>query len=200
MCRTPLPGCDIFNPAGSHVQSSLDILEPRLLVEVRVRLDHSAPLHQRPVRLLSGARSVPTSSSLRFGADTDDFYRTRLYDGAAQAIFSRLWPLHLANSAPIIISHRCAAVTPAALETLPKSKTAWSATVVYFTDGRWRYAAARCTSRRSLEPAEATHAFDALFGRLFSAGTLSAQWHQSTFFPFKALLRGEAKQSCLAQY
>ena len=76
------------------VESRLEILEPRLLIdEVRVRLD----LIRHPyvsdlyVYLVAPDDTV-ILLAYAVGADTDDFYRTRLYDGAAQAVFSGSGP------------------------------------------------------------------------------------------------------------
>ena len=76
------------------MESSLDIHEPGLLIdEVRVRLD----LIRHPfVSDLYIYLVAPDASTILIafavGADTDNFYRTRLYDGAAQAIFSGSGP------------------------------------------------------------------------------------------------------------
>src|SRR5678815_3336687 len=59
-----------------------------------------------------------------------------------------------AISAPTILLNHCAAWAPVALGGF-ESRTAWSAIVVYSTNGRWKYVAVPNTCRRSLEPAEA---------------------------------------------
>jgi subtilisin-like proprotein convertase family protein len=101
-------GCTIFSsPDVPHnipdavsstqpgvVESSLDIVEPHLLIdEVRVRLD----LIRHPfVSDLYIYLVAPDGSDILIayavGADTDDFYRTRLSDSATQTIFSGSGP------------------------------------------------------------------------------------------------------------
>jgi subtilisin-like proprotein convertase family protein len=76
------------------VQSSVDIVEPRLLIgEVRVRLDLIRhPFVSDLYIYLVAPDGFDILIAYAVGADTDDFYRTRLYDGAAQAIFSASGP------------------------------------------------------------------------------------------------------------
>jgi subtilisin-like proprotein convertase family protein len=86
---------DALSPAEpGRLESTLAILEPRLLIdEVRVRLD----LIRHPfVSDLYLYLVAPDGTTLLIayavGADSDDFYRTRLYDGAAQPIFAGMGP------------------------------------------------------------------------------------------------------------
>jgi subtilisin-like proprotein convertase family protein len=76
------------------VESSLDIIEPGLMIdEVRVRLDL---IRHTFVSDLYIYLVAPDGSNILIayavGGDTDDFYRTRLYDGATQAVFSGSGP------------------------------------------------------------------------------------------------------------
>jgi subtilisin-like proprotein convertase family protein len=76
------------------VLSTLHVAEPGLMIdEVRVRLDM---IRHTFVSDLYVYLVAPDNSAILIafavGADTDDFYRTRLYDGAAQGIFSGSGP------------------------------------------------------------------------------------------------------------
>jgi subtilisin-like proprotein convertase family protein len=70
------------------MESTLDIVEPGLLIdEVRVRLDMIRhPFVSDLYVYLVAPDNTAILIAFAVGADTDDFYRTRLYDGATQAI------------------------------------------------------------------------------------------------------------------
>jgi subtilisin-like proprotein convertase family protein len=74
--------------APGVVESTLDIVEPGLMIdEVRVRLDMIRhPFVSDLYIYLVAPDSTSILIAFAVGATTDDFYRTRLYDGATEAI------------------------------------------------------------------------------------------------------------------